>query len=73
MLELDYNDMDAVSGLSSLTNLTRLYLGFNHITDISGLTGLVNLEELDLRNNQITDVSSLERPGLYISGSGHQR
>ena len=36
-LDLENNDMDDVSGLSSLTNLTALYLSDNQITDVSSL------------------------------------
>ena len=47
--------------LSSLTNLTDLYLYNNQITDLRPLSPLTNLTEFSLTNNQIADLKPLSR------------
>ena len=56
---INSNSVSDLSPLSSLTNLTHLWLQRNSITDISALAGLTNLTRLGLGNNNITDISPL--------------
>ena len=48
-----------MSSLSTLTNLTGLFLGGNNITDVSALSTLTKLTRLFLGNNNISDLSPL--------------
>jgi internalin A len=45
--------------LSTLTNLTYLYLWSNEISDLSPLSTLTNLTKLNLHDNQISDIRPL--------------
>ena len=47
------------TSISSLVNLTSLYLYNNSLTDIGDLSGLVNLTYLHLANNSLTDIGDL--------------
>ena len=58
-LDLRYNRVVDVSGLSSLKGLQLLDLGDNSVVDVSGLSSLANLKELYLFNNSVVDVSGL--------------
>ena len=53
---LDLKDIDALRGLTALTNLD---LGFNEIEDIAALRDLTALTKLNLSKNQIEDISPL--------------
>ncbi|NQZ09852.1 MAG: leucine-rich repeat domain-containing protein, partial [Algicola sp.] len=59
---------DAVFGeLSSLTNLTKLYLRGSQVVDISTLADLQSLTHLYLRDNQIVDIAALsDLPSLAV-------
>ena len=50
---------DNIKGLSTLTTLTELDIGFTGVRDIAPLRGLTNLEKLIAPNNVITDISPL--------------
>ena len=52
ILDLGYNGIRHITGLSSLHNLRQLYLGRNKIEEIQGLEGL-SLRVLDLQSNRI--------------------
>jgi Leucine-rich repeat (LRR) protein len=52
-------NINNLSALSSLVNLSYLYLGSNQISDVSALSSLVNLSYLYLGGNQISDISAL--------------
>lgn len=58
-LDLEFNQLHSLEGLSRLTNLKVLEASNNQITDISPLSNLTNLECLLLSDNLITDVSAL--------------
>ena len=58
-LDLRYNRVVDVSGLSSLKGLQSLDLEYNRVVDVSGLSSLANLKELYLGGNSISDVSGL--------------
>jgi len=47
------------TSISSLVNLTSLYLYNNSLTDIGDLSGLVNLTYLHLATNSLTDIGDL--------------
>ena len=70
-LNLGYNNISDISGLSGLTQLTYLNLEKNKIGDISPLAGLKALEYLDLWSNPITDISILTKENfpnlLYLN------
>ena len=82
-LILSNNRITDIGILSSLTNLTELYLGpelvgaqwvnNNSISDISALRGLTGLRKLDLAYNAISDISSLagliNMNVLYLGGN----
>ena len=64
---LDYNQISDINALSGLTSLTDLRLGDNLITDISALSGLTSLTNLALANNpDLTDI----QPLLHNTGLG---
>ena len=52
-------ELEDISPLVSLTNLSVLNLGANDIRDIRPLETLTNLTDLDLEQNKISDISSL--------------
>ena len=62
MKELNVSDLNIISNLellSQLTNLTELYLGGNPLTHIpSEIGNLINLTNLDLCYNQLIDIPS---------------
>jgi hypothetical protein len=63
-LQLHGNQIDDISPLSSLSNLTLLILGHagldgNLISDVKPLSFLMNLDELYLGVNQVIDISPL--------------
>ncbi|NIR09229.1 MAG: GTP-binding protein, partial [Candidatus Aminicenantes bacterium] len=73
-LSLSSTNLQDISFLQELSNLTYVDLSDNQITDYSFLQGLSNLTSLDLVGNQITDISFLQ--GLsnltYVDLSGNQ-
>ena len=58
-LNLEDNDITALSPLAGLTNLTWLNLWDNRIWDISALEDLTNLESVLLGDNLILDLAPL--------------
>ncbi|MGD9128113.1 MAG: leucine-rich repeat domain-containing protein [Planctomycetia bacterium] len=58
-LFLHFCDLDDISPIASLTNLTQIELGCNHINDISPVSGLTNVYYLFLGYNQISDASAV--------------
>ena len=58
-LDIEFNQLHSLEGLSRLTNLKVLEASGNQITDISSLSSLTKLECLLLSDNLITDVSAL--------------
>lgn len=58
-LDLSKNQIEDISVLANLTNLTEPYLWGNKIQDISVLANLTNLTKLYLSYNQIQDISAL--------------
>lgn len=58
-LDLSKNQIEDISVLANLTNLTEPYLWGNKIQDISALANLTNLTELSLWDNQIQDITPL--------------
>ena len=59
-LDLDQNfNINDVSALAGLTNLTKLNLMSNSISDISPLRNMTKMINLTLMDNPITDISSL--------------
>jgi hypothetical protein len=59
-IDLEYNQIDDISALSSMLHLGSINLRGNCISDISALRPLVNLVSLHLEQNQITDIMPLE-------------
>ena len=58
-LSLHERNINDISALGSLTNLTQLDLSENDISDISSLGDLTNLACLYLSSNSISDISAL--------------
>ena len=58
-LDIEFNQLHSLEGLSKLTNLKVLEASSNQITDISSLSNLTKSECLLLSDNLITDVSAL--------------
>ncbi|MEP0838891.1 leucine-rich repeat domain-containing protein [Coleofasciculus sp. FACHB-64] len=56
---LSEHNINDLSPLSGLTNITQLYLHYNQITELSPLSGLTNLTRLELNGNRIYDLSPL--------------
>jgi Leucine-rich repeat (LRR) protein len=63
------NQIDDISEIKGLPNLTELDLGNNQISDISALSDLTEMQILSLYKNQINDISALS--GLTHSGGMH--
>jgi len=59
-LSLGGNQVDDISRLANLTNLTRLDLWHNQISDLTPLANLTNLRSLDLSFNPVDDITPLE-------------
>lgn len=53
ILDLSFNRIKKIEGLSSLKKLKKLYLSSNKITKVDGLETLVNLDTLELGDNKI--------------------
>ena len=58
-LSLGQNEIEDISSVKNMTNLTYLWLEKNKINDISSLSVLKNLGELVIHSNNITDISAL--------------
>ncbi len=58
-LDLRGKELEDISALGILENLTSLTLSDNRISDITPLSGLTNLEMLDLSRNSLEDISAL--------------
>ncbi|XP_040595609.1 leucine-rich repeat-containing protein 49 isoform X3 [Mesocricetus auratus] len=58
-LDLYDNQIEEISGLSTLRSLRVLLLGKNRIKKISNLENLKNLDVLDLHGNQITKIENV--------------
>ncbi|XP_004628827.1 leucine-rich repeat-containing protein 49 isoform X3 [Octodon degus] len=58
-LDLYDNQIEEISGLSTLRSLRVLLLGKNRIKKISNLENLINLDVLDLHGNQITKIENV--------------
>ena len=58
-LILHFNQINDLSALSDMTELTRLILHYNAVVDISPLSNMTKLEELYLPYNGVQDISSL--------------
>lgn len=54
------NKISVIEGLTTLTNLRRLNLGFNRIQKIEGLSTLLMLEVLELGKNHISNTDMLQ-------------
>jgi len=59
-LNLDLNQINDITLLEKLTNLTKLYLGGNQISDIYPIRNLTKLTMLALNDNKIFNISPLE-------------
>lgn len=63
-----------IENLSSLVNLTQLWLGKNKITRLEGLDALVKLRTLSIQSNRIVKLEGLDKlvelEELYISHNG---
>jgi hypothetical protein len=74
-LGLSSNQISDINAISGLTNLTELYLHNNQITDINAVSGLTNLTELDLSSNPLNSAAYCiylplivdNNPGLYLT------
>ncbi|CAO2634743.1 Leucine-rich repeat-containing protein 49 [Lemmus lemmus] len=62
-LDLYDNQIEEISGLSTLKSLRVLLLGKNRIKRISNLENLKNLDVLDLHGNQITKIENVNHLG----------
>jgi len=66
-VDLTYNFIENLNGLSGLTELNTLKLNSNNISDITPLNGLPNLVGLQLANNSISNISGFGNlPSLEI-------
>lgn len=59
-VNLRYNGLSSLTGVSSLKKLVNLDLGANSIADVSDLVDLTKLRRLDLSDNHISDFSPLK-------------
>eukprot|EP00906_Rhabdomonas_costata_P034891 RCo049065 len=59
-LDCSYNNIRAIDGVHTLTELRELYLQSNKITSIEGLSTLVNLNLLELGCNRIREICNLQ-------------
>uniref|UniRef100_A0A914MZD2 HMG box domain-containing protein n=1 Tax=Meloidogyne incognita TaxID=6306 RepID=A0A914MZD2_MELIC len=59
ILDLSYNRIGKIKGLSTLSKLRKLFLINNKIEQIEGLEGLILLELLELGDNKIKEISNL--------------
>jgi Leucine-rich repeat (LRR) protein len=59
-ISLNHSQIEDISALSILINLTVLNLNYNKIKDISPLGTLHNLRYISLNNNKIKDISPLK-------------
>ena len=57
-------NIEDLSGIAELANLTTLDLSRNRISDIGPLRHLSSLEVLDLRDNHVRDIQALARENL---------
>ncbi len=57
-VSLSYCNIQSLSGLESLNNLTKLTLNNNNISNLKPLENLTNLTELNLENNAISDTAT---------------
>jgi hypothetical protein len=72
-MDLSGNAVSDVSPLAGLTKLYNLSLGTNQITDISALDGLNELDALSLCKNQISDITPLSHmPLSWLDFSDNQ-
>lgn len=60
ILDLSYNNIRIIEGLSELHTLETLYLTENKITKIQNLENLTNLRLLELGSNRIREIKGLE-------------
>ncbi|MEC4804339.1 MAG: leucine-rich repeat domain-containing protein, partial [Jaaginema sp. PMC 1080.18] len=58
-ISLSNNEIEDVTPLASLQNLTTLGLSENKIVDVTPLASLQNLTRLELSNNKIVDVTPI--------------
>lgn len=61
MLDVSYNGIRAIENLSTLTELTKIFLANNKIKEIRNLDALVKLTMLELGANRIRVRSGKER------------
>lgn len=54
------DDLSKIIGLNNLTHLRKLYLDFNLISEIKGLDNLINLKSLHIQGNKIREIKGLE-------------
>ncbi len=59
-LRLEGSSVKDLSGISGLTNLQSLHLGYTQVSDLSPLQGLTNLQSLDLHSTPVSDLSPLQ-------------
>lgn len=71
MLDLSFNFITEIEGLTYLKSLETLELSFNEITDIKGLDSLKALTKVNLSNNSIADIQQLgfvlENQDLFLN------
>lgn len=60
-LSLNYNKIDTIENLDTLTQLKELDLSFNYIEKIDSLDPLVNLEVLSLFSNRIEVIENMNQ------------
>jgi Leucine-rich repeat (LRR) protein len=58
-LNLGYNKITEIKGLTNLVSLQQLDFWDNQITEIKGLNNLVNLQKLSLSVNYIIEITGL--------------
>lgn len=63
LLDLSFNNIEAIEGLDTLVNLEDLSLFNNRITKIDSLDCLVKLQVLSLGNNQLNDLMNVSAQG----------
>ena len=65
-LDLSFNHIRVIEGISTLTNLTDLYFINNKLTVIDGLQALTNLTMLELGSNRLRVSSHFTYVHIHI-------
>lgn len=67
-LDLSFNNIEVIDGLSHLTELEDLTLFNNRINRIENMDSLTKLQVLSLGNNKLTEIEDVSSP-LYFFAS----